>query len=226
MQLKERFLAAARGFKRPERVLSDKKLAEIRDIENQQYLWQSAPARWDRVFAIAKDALGTADVSSGRMLEIGGRHNPRNSDFSDFEYEALDLEGAPSGGIVVRQGDITECPEIPDETYDFVFSLDVFEHIDKPWLAASEIKRILKPGGVTMHSTLFAWRYHPCPIDYWRYTHQGLKSLFDPLECVHADFDDTERRRDLLGRGKNRLKLDALGGFRENIRVNYAGIKR
>ncbi len=187
--------------------------------------WTQAAPRWDRVRDLARNALSQAGLSGGAMLEIGGRLNPRNADFPEFAYQALDLEDAPGAGVEVTTGDITNCPQIPDESYDFIFSFDVFEHIDKPWLAASEITRLLRPGGVTMHSTLFSWRYHPCPIDYWRYSAEGLKSLFEGLDCLHSDFDFAERRRDIRGRNRNAVTPDAFGGWRENVRVNYAGMK-
>lgn len=193
-------------------------LAGVACTENRQN-------RWERVLVLARQALQKAGVKNGVMLEIGGRRNPRNADFPEFSYYALDLAARAESNVLVRIGDITGCPEIPDESYDFIFSLDVFEHIDKPWLAAQEISRLLKPGGVTFHSTLFSWRYHPCPIDYWRFTPDGLKSLFPELECTHSDFDWAERRRNILGRDGNRLVPDRLGGWRENVRVNYAGVK-
>ncbi|MGR3607285.1 MAG: class I SAM-dependent methyltransferase [Sulfitobacter sp.] len=191
--------------------------------------WEGEKGRWDRVATVAMTALQQAGLNSGRMLEIGGRLNPRNKNFPEFDYTALDLAEAPRASgqkqVEVTLGNITDCPHIGDASFDFIFSLDVFEHIDRPWLAAKEIQRLLKPGGVTVHSTLFSWRYHPCPIDYWRYSAEGLKSLFDGLECLHADFDFTERRRDLRGRDGNMIECDALGGWRENVRVHYAGRK-
>ncbi|MBR9823346.1 MAG: class I SAM-dependent methyltransferase [Rhodobacteraceae bacterium] len=188
--------------------------------------WKSAPPRWDRVREVAHEALERAGLRGGRMLEIGGRLNPRHRDFPDFDYHALDLEKAPGAeGVKVMAGDITNCPQIPDGSFDFIFSFDVFEHIDRPWLAGQEICRLLRPGGVTVHSTLFAWRYHPCPIDYFRFTAPGLKSLFD-LDCLYSDFDYSERRRDVRGQGRYALKPDLLGGWRENVRVHYAGVKR
>ena len=159
------------------------------------------------------------------MLEVGGRMNPRDKDFPMFTYHSLDLDGAPGGVSNTMIGDLTDCPHIPDESFDFIFSFDVFEHIDKPWLAAAETQRLLRPGGVTVHSTLFSWRYHPCPIDYWRYTAEGLRSLFGDLECLHSAFDFTERRRDVRGQGGNAVAPDSFGGWRENVRVNYAGRK-
>jgi len=187
--------------------------------------YRNFPDRTSRVIDTAKSELARRGIGSGRMLEIGGRLNPRNADFPDFEYFALDLEPQPNSPVPVVVGDITNCQSIPSGYYDFIFSFDVFEHIDRPWLAASEITRLLRPGGLTFHSTLFSWRYHPCPIDYWRFSPEGLRSLFPDLECTHSKFDNTERRRNIIGRDGNRVKPDALGGWRENIRVSYAGFK-
>ena len=226
MSLTKRLKAAAKGFLNPDRVVSPS-AAETMDrarVEKEQ--WQEALPRGERVEQLARTLLMEARCIGGTMLEIGGRLNPRAAAFPDFTYQALDLEDAPGADVEVMVGDITHCPHLADESYDFIFSLDVFEHIDRPWLAGQEIERLLKPGGVAIHSTLFSWRYHPCPIDYWRFSAEGLKSLFPGLVCLHADFDFAERRRDLRGRDGNLVECDALGGWRENVRVNYAGIKR
>jgi SAM-dependent methyltransferase len=122
-------------------------------------------------------------------------------------------------------GDISSCPEIPSGGFDAIISVDLLEHVREPWLAAKEITRLLRPGGVTYHSTLFAWRYHPCPVDYWRYTPDALRFLFADLRCLDAGFDVVERRRNLLGKGQFRLTPDAFGGWRENWRVHFAGAK-
>ncbi len=107
-----------------------------------------------------------------------------------------------------------------------MLSVDVFEHIDRPWLAAAEIGRILAPGGLAYTSTLFSWRYHPCPIDYWRYTPEALEFLFGELIMLEKGFDLTERRRDVRKKAKDDpMALDAMGGWRENVRVFHAGLK-
>jgi SAM-dependent methyltransferase len=183
---------------------------------------EAFPKRTQRIGEHMTQMLAESGVKTGRILEIGGRANPYETWFPGFEYTILDLEETAPGVI---HGDITDCPEIESASFDAVISVDVFEHIDRPWLAAPEIARILRPGGFTYHSTLFSWRYHPCPIDYWRYTPQALTFLFADLDPMHADFDTVERRRNLIGRGQHRLEPDAFGGWRENWRVFYAGIK-
>jgi SAM-dependent methyltransferase len=185
---------------------------------------EAYPERTPRIGEHMKAMLGNSGVTSGRILEIGGRANPYRQWFPDFEYVCLDLE-EPNPANSVIQGDITNCPQLESGSFDAVISVDVFEHIKEPWLAAPEIVRLLRPGGFTYHSTLFSWRYHPCPVDFWRFTPEAMMFLFKDLRVMRADFDTVERRRNLIGKGKHRIEPDAWGGWRENWRVFYAGVK-
>lgn len=198
--------------------------AEIRTLTN---AWRRAPVRNERINAHIRRVVGTAGIERGRVLEIGAREHPRLDVFPApaWDYSVMDIDDCtPEVPVVI--GDITSCPEIPAGSYDVVISVDVFEHVTRPWLAASEIVRILKPGGISYTSTLFAWRYHPVPIDYWRFTPDCLEFLFGGLDCIEAGFDATERRRDIRGRGRlDQVPIDALGGWRENWRVMHVGRK-
>ena len=49
-----------------------------------------------------------------------------------------------------------------------------------PWVVAAEINKVLKVGGLTFHSTHFAFPIHERPWDFWRYTDQALRILFSP----------------------------------------------
>jgi SAM-dependent methyltransferase len=199
----------------------EQRLAELDALENS---WRSALVRDDRINAHLAGLLERAGVKGGKVLEIGGRMHPRGHVFGpSFSYVNLDLEHSDENTVV---GDITDCKDIADGSYDVVLSVDVFEHIDRPWLAAAEISRILAPGGLSYTSTLFSWRYHPCPIDFWRYTPEALEFLFGELIMLDKGFDLTERRRDVRKKAKvDPMPLDALGGWRENVRVFHAGLK-
>ena len=200
---------------------SQARLAQLTSLENE---WRRAGVRDDRINDHLARLLAAHGPTSGRVLEIGGRLHPRGQVFGEaFDYVNLDLQHAGEHTVV---GDITACPEIADGSYDVVLSVDVFEHLDRPWLAAAEISRILAPGGLSYTSTLFSWRYHPCPIDYYRYTPDALAFLFGALDTVEQGFDTTERRRDVRKKARHDpMPLDALGGWRENVRVFHAGIK-
>jgi SAM-dependent methyltransferase len=199
------------------------RLAELDALEAE---WRKAPVRDDRINAHLLSMVERAGITEGTVLEIGGRKHPRGHifDSAKFTYRNLDLESGDENTVV---GDITGCPEIGDNTYDIVISVDVFEHIDRPWLAASEIARIVRPGGLSYTSTLFSWRYHPCPIDFWRYTPDALDFLFADLTKLDSGFDLTERRRDVRKKASaDPMPLDAMGGWRENVRVFHAGVGR
>jgi SAM-dependent methyltransferase len=190
--------------------------------EKLEHHYEQFPVRTQRIGEHMKELLAKTGITSGRLLEIGGRDNPYSDWFEGFDYMNLDLEETGPGVVL---GDITDCPQIESGSFDVILSVDVFEHIQEPWLAAPEIVRLLRPGGFTYHSTLFSWRYHPCPIDFWRYTPDALAFLFRDLDRMDGDFDTVERRRNLIGKGETRIRPDAFGGWRENWRVFYAGTK-
>ena len=146
--------------------------------------------------ALTRHYIDALDLH-GDVLEIGGHRlskcaidlfpEPR------FRYHDLNLVASDIPNTIIA--DITGCADvIPDASFDVVFSSDVFEHIDRPWLAAQEIARILRPGGIAITHTLFSWRNHPCPIDYWRYSAECLEFLFADLTCLEKGYDLSQRR--------------------------------
>lgn len=166
----------------------------------------------------------------GRALEIGGHSLAKCASpiFTErgLEYYDLNLSKSDIPNTII--GDITDCKEIEDDSFDVVFSSDVFEHIAQPWKAAEEITRILKPGGVAFTITLWSWRNHPCPIDYWRYSAECLEYLFSGLTCLEKGYDLSQRRLDQRGfwkSGMDSVPVDSLGGWREHWAVYHVGIK-
>ncbi len=163
-------------------------------------------------------------------LDVGGRKGERAGVAAGYQYLAMDLEPRAEHVVV---GDICRCPEIPDNSYAAVASYDVFEHLQRPWDAARECIRICKPGGLLVHRTLFAYRYHPIPIDYWRFTSQGLEYLFTNdgrVETVCKGYDLRKRRTNHVGwpmhGNRDVPPIDFWGGFRENWLVLFVGRKR
>jgi SAM-dependent methyltransferase len=65
-----------------------------------------------------------------------------------------------------------------DETFDYVVSDQVLEHIEgDPFVAVGETFRILKPGGIAVHTTCFMNPIHGAPGDFWRFTPDALRLL-------------------------------------------------
>ena len=63
-----------------------------------------------------------------------------------------------------------------DEQFEIVTSLAVFEHLYHPFRAASEIYRVLKPGGTHVGSCSFLEPFHS--DSYFHMTHLGVKEIF------------------------------------------------
>ena len=84
----------------------------------------------------------------------------------------------------------------PANTFSAVVSDQVFEHIEcTPSEAVAEVYRVLKPGGLAIHTTCFMLPYHGSPNmddvnngDYWRFTPSGLARLHKGYgEVIMAD---------------------------------------
>jgi SAM-dependent methyltransferase len=78
----------------------------------------------------------------------------------------------------------------PDASFEFIYSRSVFQHIPNPEVAIREIRRTLRPGGVTFIS-LHLWTcpngYTYVPAPAWEWPH--LRGLAKP-----ADIDQSRNR--------------------------------
>jgi UDP-arabinose 4-epimerase len=74
-----------------------------------------------------------------------------------------------------------------DNTFDYCYSLAVFEHIHSPWIAAEEIYRVLKPGGRVYTLSAFTQHVHGYPSHYFNMTDMGLRRIFDRFTEVTCE---------------------------------------
>lgn len=111
------------------------------------------------------------------ILDIGGGRG-KTFDFNKkSNYYVLDINSHNDKSFI--RGDITN-PELNiDKKFDFIISKDTFEHILNPWEATQNILNLLNEGGIFICEAPFNWRFHPSPYDGYRYSHQGLKYLFE-----------------------------------------------
>ncbi len=72
---------------------------------------------------------------------------------------------------------IMDMSKIPDNSVDVFYSEMILEHIDDPQKAIDESYRILKPGGIAIHTTVFLMPYHPCPRDLYRFSPDLLADM-------------------------------------------------
>ena len=75
------------------------------------------------------------------------------------------------------------------ESFDAVVACSVFEHVQKPWIAANEILKVLKPGGVFFIQTHQTFPIHGYPNDYFRYTREGLETCFEQASHMLSAYE-------------------------------------
>lgn len=110
---------------------------------------------------------------SDRLLDYGCADMPYRYMFPPaVDYVGADLPGNPDSTIDLNPD--TTVP-VADSSCDGVISTQVLEHVGDPALYLSECFRVLKPGGRLLLSTHGVFIYHPDPVDYWRWTCDGLQ---------------------------------------------------
>lgn len=84
---------------------------------------------------------------------------------------------------------VNQSEELPfaDESFDFVFSLAVTEHVRRPWVLASEIHRVTRPGGEIIVDSAFLQPLHGYPKHYFNMTGSALRSLFSEVEVLSLE---------------------------------------
>jgi SAM-dependent methyltransferase len=83
---------------------------------------------------------------------------------------------------------VSVTPRLPyrDNCFDAIISQAVFEHIPRPWEVASELHRVLKPGGEIHIDTAFMQPFHSDPNHFFNMTLSGLREIFRPFREVSA----------------------------------------
>jgi SAM-dependent methyltransferase len=112
-----------------------------------------------------------------RILDVGCGVKPYYPFFAPIasEYVGVDVVESPFADLV---GAVEDLP-VKDASFDVVLCTQVLEHADDPARAVRELRRVTRPGGRVLASTHGVQWYHPSPNDHWRWTHTGLRLLFE-----------------------------------------------
>jgi SAM-dependent methyltransferase len=195
-------------------------------------------ARHDLARARIVEELATHD--SLRFLDAGGRDGklkgligtdlPSELFTSRISYTGMDIDAEEANvitGDICRSDLLDHYPEFA-ESFDVIYSNNVFEHLRNPFAAMSNLHRFATPGGIVIINAPFAWRYHAVPGDYFRYTHTGLVALLEEngirdFEVLDSGFDISERRKNRNGIGMRGDRFqndicpeDEFGAWREH----------
>jgi SAM-dependent methyltransferase len=129
------------------------------------------------------------------FLEIGSKHyGPVSQDYRTLlagrgPYLGTDL--APGDGVDVVADLTADFEALPEPLrlvkFRTIICLSVMEHVRDVYKFAANLRRLLADDGVALVSVPWVWRFHGYPSDYWRFSPEALKFLFEPLALDAAN---------------------------------------
>lgn len=128
--------------------------------------------------------LAEAETPGKDVVELGSRVVAMGStalkDTFPHARSFIGVDIHPGPGVDVVADAHTLSARLGPATADALFSSAVLEHLAMPWLAAAEMNRTLRPGGLVFHRTHQCWPVHETPNDFFRFSDEALRVLFGP----------------------------------------------
>lgn len=145
----------------------------------------------DLFIAMARD-LG----SESRVLEVGTKqavpgistHSQASfPNVSRSNYVMIDVLPGPDVDIVAN---LHALPSEWDGTFQAFLAGAVFEHLERPWIAAREVARVLDEGGFCYIATHQTFPLHGYPSDFFRFSKEALSLIVEDaglrvIECAY-----------------------------------------
>lgn len=122
-------------------------------------------------------------LKAPRIIELGTRRSlPNVSTRKDAwfphasAYISSDIEPGVDVDLIADVHRLTQVTG--EEAFDIVWTEAGFEHFKYPHLAAHEIMKALRIGGLIFVQTHQTFPIHAVPYDYFRFSKDALRSLF------------------------------------------------
>lgn len=133
-------------------------------------------------------ALVTESVDKyGLMLplaDLGGHAHPIVADYSRLPGSPFISVGErpfahidPDYLILNPEKGDPLIEDLARDRFGTALCLSVLEHVENPFAVFHGLYRCLKQGGLLILSTVFSYRFHEAPRDYWRFSPECLKML-------------------------------------------------
>jgi SAM-dependent methyltransferase len=105
--------------------------------------------------------LGATPTPQTKLLDFGCGAGDRVEELRDRGYDVVGCDIALPDGATALLHEIRTHPyRLPydDHAFDLVYSITVFEHVMDYDIALAEIRRVLKPGGISVHVFPSRWK--------------------------------------------------------------------
>lgn len=131
---------------------------------------------------LCKNIKYFAGKLSGKLLDFGCGSKPYKQYFKNYtEYVGCDIEVSGHSHEEENIDVYYDGKTLPfeNETFDSIFSSEVFEHIFNLEPIIQELNRVLRIDGDMLITVPFVWNEHEVPYDFGRYTSFGLTDLLE-----------------------------------------------
>ncbi|HEY1370131.1 MAG TPA: methyltransferase domain-containing protein [Gaiellaceae bacterium] len=163
------------------------------------------------------------------MLDVGswspGRVSARYV-FPDDAFDYVGLDIVDGNNVDLAVADPYLWDELPDESFDAVVCISVYEHNPYFWLTTAEIARVLKVGACACIVAPSSGGVHRFPLDCWRLYPDATAALaaYTGLESVESYNERPRFRKVTFGqRWRDHMsilrkpRLDDPGAFYERL---------
>ena len=127
--------------------------------------------------------IGTAQAVKGTSTHQFGRFPTLDRS----NYVMVDIQSGPDVDVV---SDLHSLPKDWTNRFDVLIANAVFEHLERPWIAAQEVARVLSPGGICHIATHQTFPLHGYPNDFFRFSTGALSTIFSDagMEILAASY--------------------------------------
>ncbi|HZP00155.1 MAG TPA: methyltransferase domain-containing protein [Terriglobia bacterium] len=134
----------------------------------------TAKVHWCRVVMNREmeSYVASLPISGMDALEISG------TKWKDFGFRSYRCIGYPEYDV---------CNQVLPNSFDVIIAEQVFEHIMRPDRAARNVLAMLRPNGLFVISTPMLIKYHPVPLDLYRWSELGMKTLLEDAGFVAVE---------------------------------------
>src|SRR3954454_4933878 len=179
----------------------------LRDYSRQAQTYDRTRAASPSVLAPLREAL--AGAPGRELVDVGGGTGNYSRALAAEGWQPLVVDRSPdmlaraaAKGLRTVEGDAQALP-VPDASADAVMLVSMLHHVDDPWQALAEARRILRPGGrlalmaFTREELARLWYsdYFPSTRAWMARSHPSLGELLEHLpgaRRIPIEFTDLE----------------------------------